>query len=414
MDEHSNRHNSPTFSFLTINTHVVNNTRHTSIMPKCNRPHAITDKIGQRWEAVVHWKLNINSTWHAIGKPLGHSGKFVKKWVSTFQSTQNVLDDPTTAPGGRTQEHGRVLNHEATTRAADLMRATASKRGKGILRGLSSGEAARVLATEGLTSKRVHSSTVRRTLQKDMRFVFSKGPHPKMIIRPGNITKRLAYARKYRDMSFKSTMFVDSKVFVMRHAKPPGKRPLTWAEEGTHPEHEYARESAKVHMYAGVSRYGVTSMVKSTGSTGVKSPYLNPRKKKLPYTGVCGKEVDNDILPSLIGDGKRDFAPHLEQWTMLLDGAKVHAKARSILAEQDIECDQNHPAQSPDLNPIENAWSWVEHRLHQRDYANLAEFEAAIREIWASIPLSICRSWVGSMNRRMRAVISNNGSITKY
>ena len=66
------------------------------------------------------------------------------------------------------------------------------------------------------------------------------------------------------------------------------------------------------------------------------------------------------------------------------------------------------------MNPIENRWAWVDKRLAARDYADLADFEAKLREVWAEVPVSLCRKLVGSMRKRARAVISNEGKMTKY
>lgn len=72
------------------------------------------------------------------------------------------------------------------------------------------------------------------------------------------------------------------------------------------------------------------------------------------------------------------------------------------------------PAQSPDLNPIENLWADVKRGLKDRKAKNSVELFQNIEEIWRNIPLSRCRSLVESIPKRMTAVIRNKGYPTKY
>lgn len=40
---------------------------------------------------------------------------------------------------------------------------------------------------------------------------------------------------------------------------------------------------------------------------------------------------------------------------------------------------QNWPANSPDLNPIENVWSWIKNEVSQYNPMNVTELEKALR-----------------------------------
>ncbi len=59
------------------------------------------------------------------------------------------------------------------------------------------------------------------------------------------------------------------------------------------------------------------------------------------------------------------------------------------------------PANSPDLNPIENQ-------------KNADELKATVKETWASIPPQQCHKLITSMPRRIEAVIKAKGAPTKY
>ncbi|KAI2645857.1 Transposable element Tcb1 transposase [Labeo rohita] len=74
----------------------------------------------------------------------------------------------------------------------------------------------------------------------------------------------------------------------------------------------------------------------------------------------------------------------------------------------------NWPANSPDLNPIENLWDIVKRKLRDARPNTLDELKAAIEASWASITPQQCHRLIASMPRRIEAVISAKGFPTKY
>ena len=73
------------------------------------------------------------------------------------------------------------------------------------------------------------------------------------------------------------------------------------------------------------------------------------------------------------------------------------------------------PGNSPDLNPVEHAWSYVT-RLRSNLPPSKTEEQAreAIQNAWATIPLKVIRGWIASLPRRVQAVIDAEGDYTKY
>lgn len=73
------------------------------------------------------------------------------------------------------------------------------------------------------------------------------------------------------------------------------------------------------------------------------------------------------------------------------------------------------PAQSPDLDPIENLWGYVKRRLGKLPKPkNKEELFQNVQAAWGSIPSSDCQKLVGSMPRRCKDVLRLKGSTTKY
>ncbi len=72
------------------------------------------------------------------------------------------------------------------------------------------------------------------------------------------------------------------------------------------------------------------------------------------------------------------------------------------------------PANSPDLNPIENLWGIVNRKMKDTRSNNADDLNADIKATLASITPEQCHKLITSMPRRIDAVIHAKGGPTKY
>ncbi len=72
------------------------------------------------------------------------------------------------------------------------------------------------------------------------------------------------------------------------------------------------------------------------------------------------------------------------------------------------------PANSPDLNPIENLWGIVKRKMRDTRPSNADDLKATVKETWASIPPQQCHKLITSMPCRIEAVIKAKRAPTKY
>ncbi len=74
----------------------------------------------------------------------------------------------------------------------------------------------------------------------------------------------------------------------------------------------------------------------------------------------------------------------------------------------------DRPANSPDLNPIENLWGIVKRKMRDTRPNNADDLKATVKETSASIPSQQCHKLITSMPRQIEAVIKAKGAPTKY
>ena len=72
------------------------------------------------------------------------------------------------------------------------------------------------------------------------------------------------------------------------------------------------------------------------------------------------------------------------------------------------------PSQSPDLNPIENLWSILDHQLKARAPNNTEKLFNILKKGFYVLPVELLDKLVCSMPDRIAACITAKGGMTKY
>jgi hypothetical protein len=96
------------------------------------------------------------------------------------------------------------------------------------------------------------------------------------------------------------------------------------------------------------------------------------------------------------------------------DGARYHTSALTTAYLKAAQ--MQVPAQSPDLNPIENLWRIMKLRISKRRHRihSIEEMEQVIREEWENLTPADWEGCIKRMHKRCRLIIKAQGGSINY
>jgi transposase len=119
------------------------------------------------------------------------------------------------------------------------------------------------------------------------------------------------------------------------------------------------------------------------------------------------------IRDQLVPSARKLF--NSRNWTFQEDNDPKHtANSTKALYNQLKISREEWPANSPDLNPIENLWQELDVMCRDRKCNTKEDLFNVLQEAWNRIPLDYLNALVESMPRRLNAVIDAKGYATKY
>lgn len=239
-----------------------------------------------------------------------------------------------------------------------------------------------------------------RTIQRRIReagFVSCK-PIKKPLINERNRLKRLAFAKEHLDWTprqWRAVLFTDESKFNMFGSDGNFR---VWRPQGKRFDYRYTQKTVK---YGGGS-----IMVWGCFSYAAVGPLHR-------IDGIMDSLMYRDIMENVMLPYASEEMPL--KWTYQQDNDPKHtARIVKRWFEDNNVSVMGWPAQSPDLNPIENLWSIVDQRIDRSQASNKDALFQAIQEAWNAIPEEIIHNLVDSMPRRCQAAIAAKGYATKY
>lgn len=241
----------------------------------------------------------------------------------------------------------------------------------------------------------VHKSTVSRVLNASSHIKWTK-PKPKPKLTSQHKINRLKFAQNHMHWTteWHHVIFSDEKKFN-----------LDGPDCYSHYWHDLRdKEAVRSKRNFG----GQTQMVWGGFSYDSKLP-ICWISTKMNSTNYC------DLLEDVL-------IPHLEEYqddsaVFQQDNASIHVSRQSKAWFEAKEITVlEWPACSPDLNPIENLWGILASKVYAngRQFNNVKDLKACIRECWEQIDAQTIQNLVTSMPKRIFEVIKNKGGPTKY
>jgi transposase len=222
----------------------------------------------------------------------------------------------------------------------------------------------------------------------------------KPLVSTENQAKRLAWCHKYAHWTtnnWSKVLWSDEATFSQFEAN---RNSRVWRE----PDEKWSTDC-------------VTATVKHSPSVMHWGCFSRQRLGRLVplRTSVTGtahvKTLQRHALPTM-----RRMFPDGDGWFQEDNASPHRSKVATAFRTKSGLRTLTWPAQSPDLNPIENLWAIIKNRIRNRRNkpSSLPELERLVQREWKAIPRHVIENLVDSMPRRIQAVIAAQGGPTKY
>ncbi len=190
-----------------------------------------------------------------------------------------------------------------------------------------------------------------------------------------------------------------------------GFEDVIWSDETTvqlesHRRHSYrkkgdrptlkprAKHPTKVHVWAGISKRGATPVV--------------------IFEGIMNATLYITILQRGLVPFVRDTYPDSHRFMQDNDPKHTSKKAAAFFSQEGINWWKT-PAESPDMNPIENLWHELKEYIRREvKPTNKAQLVSGIKHLWNTVDITKCCKYINHLRKVIPRVIGLDGKGTGY
>lgn len=240
----------------------------------------------------------------------------------------------------------------------------------------------------------ISERSVQRILHKhNLRYLV----HQKVeAISDANKAKRLQYAIEMRGHNWKNVFFSDEKSFFLGSEKTH-----SWEAPGKRKTHFVQRHPKKIHVWAAAGSYMRSKLY------FFKDNLDSPLYQKI----ISNRLQEKNIIFS--PDCPEEF---VEIYEFLQDNDPKHKarKTMALLGELVEDRIISHPPQSPDLNIMEDLWSYLDLKIRAARIKTISGLKRKLTMEWEKLPWAVIRTAVKTMPARLAECEQLHGGRTHY
>ena len=308
-----------------------------------------------RWKVVNAWLDGVSI--REAARRAGLTPKVAHRWVTRYQSTGGVDER-----GGRGRK--RAMTAAAAREAKELLLSEEHHGAESV---------AHALHSQGMTAKQLHPTTIVRAAvrqgDEDGEPIVAERGKPAKRLTDSTMAKRLAFAKIHKRRCWGNVMFTDRKKFLFLYPGCKVKR-VQWVRKGQRRQAWAVNHPMCVNVYMGITVRGVTACHVVAGTSKHKSTHTN--KKGVAARNITSAEYDDVLMCTLLPGGEGLLGEHgVKSWVLQQDNDPTHRVAAGVVKHYNkhhgtrVQVLANWPPNSPDLNPIENVWAWVEAEVNK-------------------------------------------------
>jgi len=194
-----------------------------------------------------------------------------------------------------------------------------------------------------------------------------------------------------KDQDWEKVIFTDESTFQL-YSNPRKK----WTHHRLGIQFRSVKYPPKVHVYGCFSSAGFGKLICFTEN-------LNAARLITLYK--------KSLLPS----AETFFGPGNQDWILQEDNDPKHTSKMAAKWRRENGINRMvWPAQSPDLNPIENVWAVMKLNVRKEKPTTVKALVRAIRREWEGLSEEYAQALISSMSRRVKGVIEANGDHLMY